>query len=91
MPYLSGVLTGILLTIILVFVIDHVGDEPDSQDIVNWGLVADGLGSTVADVNEQVREEVHEATKPEAEPAMPAPTMTDPETPPATTEPTDMQ
>ncbi|HUU25179.1 MAG TPA: hypothetical protein VMW68_06390 [Methyloceanibacter sp.] len=91
MPYLSGVLTGILLTIILVFVIDHVNDDPGSQDIVNWGLVADGLGNTVADVNEQVREEVHEATAPEAEtpasePATPEPVTA---TPPATTDDTD--
>jgi len=88
MPYLSGVLTGIILTIVLVFVIDHVDDEPASQDIVNWGMVADGLGNTVADVNEQVREAVHDATAPDAEapasePAAPAPMTT---TPPATTD-----
>jgi hypothetical protein len=29
MPYLSGVLTGILLTILVVFLIDNVGPERD--------------------------------------------------------------
>ncbi len=85
MPYLSGVLTGIVLIIVLVFAIDHVNDDPASQDIVNWGLIADGLGDTVAEVNEQVREEVHEATAPDtapdAEPATPEPVTS---TPPAT-------
>ncbi|HUW75006.1 MAG TPA: hypothetical protein VMW05_13470 [Methyloceanibacter sp.] len=87
MPYLSGVLTGIILTIVLVFVIDHVDDEPASQDIVNWGMVADGLGNTVADVNEQVREEVHEATAPDAETPASEPAAREPvtTTPPATT------
>lgn len=60
MPYLSGVLTGILLTILVVFLIDHVGDEPASRDIVNWDVVSTKLGAA----SDQVRQEVHEATEP---------------------------
>jgi hypothetical protein len=64
MPYLSGVLTGILLTILVVFLIDNVGPERDSRDIVNWDYVSSGLGSSVEKVGEEVRQEVHEATAP---------------------------
>jgi len=80
MPYLSGVLTGILVTILAVYLIDHVGPQPDSQDIVNWNVVAEKLGSA----SDEVRQEVHEATAPKktatpepapppAQPAAPAP------------------
>jgi len=54
MPYLSGVLTGILVTILAVYLIDHVGPQPDAQDIVNWNVVAEKLGSA----SEEVRQEV---------------------------------
>ena len=64
MPYLSGVLTGILLTILVVFLIDNVGPEPDTRDIVNWDYVSSALGSSVEKVGEEVRQEVHEATAP---------------------------
>ena len=64
MPYLSGVLTGILLTVIVVFLIDNVGPEPDTRDIVNWDYVSSALGSSVEKVGEEVRQEVHEATAP---------------------------
>jgi hypothetical protein len=64
MPYLSGVLTGILLTILVVFLIDNFGPEPDTRDIVNWDYVSSGLGSSVEKVGEEVRQEVHEATAP---------------------------
>jgi hypothetical protein len=80
MPYLSGVLTGILVTILAVYLIDHFGPQADTQDIVNWNVVAEKLGSA----SEEVRQEVHEATAPKeaaapeptpppAEPAAPAP------------------
>jgi hypothetical protein len=83
MPYLSGVLTGILVTILAVYLIDHVGSQPGTQDIVNWNVVAEKLGSA----SDEVRQEVHEATAPKeaatttmpepspppAEPAVPAP------------------
>jgi hypothetical protein len=64
MPYLSGVLTGIVLTILVVFLVDHLGPEPDTRDIVNWDYVGATLGASVEKVGEEVREEVHEATAP---------------------------
>ena len=102
MPYLSGVLTGIILTIVVVFLIDHVGDEPGSQDIVNWNYVGGELGQGAEKVADEVREGVHKATAPEPE-ETPAPApmaapepATEPEpeampapeptTPPATTD-----
>ena len=65
MPYLSGVLTGIVLTILVVFLIDHLGPESDTHDFVNWDYVGTTLGASVEKVGEEVRQEVHEATEPE--------------------------
>ena len=65
MPYLSGVLTGILLTVLVVFLIDNLGPEPDTRDIVNWDYVGTTLGASVEKVGEEVRQEVHEATAPD--------------------------
>ena len=58
MPYLSGVLTGIVLTVLVVFLIDHFGSEPDNRRIVNWTVLAEKVGA------EEVRKDVHEATAP---------------------------
>jgi hypothetical protein len=64
MPYLAGLLTGVLLTIIAVFVIDHVktagqtsASEP--QKIVNWDVAEQRLRSSLG----TLKEEVHEATR----------------------------
>jgi hypothetical protein len=64
MPYLAGVLTGVLLTIVAVFVIDHVkptgqtsAGEP--QKIVNWDVAEQKLRSSLG----TLKEEVHEATR----------------------------
>jgi hypothetical protein len=65
MPYVSGVLTGIVLTILVVFLIDHLRPEPNTRDIVNWDYVGATLGSSVEKVGEEVRQEVHEATAPD--------------------------
>lgn len=65
MPYLSGVLTGIVLTILVVFLVDALGNHPDSEDIVRWDMLAAKVGTGAEKVGEQVREEVHEATAPE--------------------------
>lgn len=62
MPYLTGVLTGIVLTILAVFLIDHFGSEPNSRMIVNWTVLAERVGA----VKEEVRKDVHEATAPDA-------------------------
>ena len=45
MPYLSGVLTGIVLTVLVVFLIDHFGSEPDNRMIVNWTVLAEKVGA----------------------------------------------
>ena len=65
MPYLSGVLTGIVLTILVVFIIDHLGPVSDTRDIVNWDYVGWTLGASVEKVGDEVRQEVHEATAPD--------------------------
>jgi hypothetical protein len=71
MPYLAGVLTGVLLTILVVFLVDNLavtnatsGIEP--QKIVNWNVAAQKLRSSITTVNKEVhelREDVHEATR----------------------------
>ncbi len=79
MPYLSGVLTGILVTILAVYLIDHVGSQPGTQDIVNWNVVAEKLGSA----SDEVRQEVHEATAPKEAATTPMPEPTPPPAEPA--------
>jgi hypothetical protein len=71
MPYLMGVLTGVLLTVLGVFVLDNLavanapsGTEP--QKIVNWDVAAQKLRSSITTMKEEVREvrqDVHEATR----------------------------
>ena len=64
MPYISGVVTGVVLTVLVVFIIDHAKSTSGTRDIVNWDYVGDTLGSSVEQVGEEVRQEVHEATAP---------------------------
>jgi hypothetical protein len=64
MPYLAGVVTGVLLTILAVFVIDHVNAEgktlaSEPQKIVNWNVAEQRLRSSLG----TIKEEVHEATR----------------------------
>lgn len=71
MPYLAGVLTGVLLTVLVVFVVDNVsvanaptGTQP--QKIVNWDVASEKLRSSMTTLEEgvrEVRENVHEATR----------------------------
>ena len=71
MPYLAGVLTGVLLTVLVVFLTDNLaianapsGTEP--QKIVNWDVAAQKLHYSITAVQEgarEVRDEVHEATR----------------------------
>jgi len=71
MPYLMGVLTGMLLTVLVVFVVDNLavvnappGTEP--QKIVNWDVAAQKLRSSITTMKEEVREvrqDAHEATR----------------------------
>ena len=77
MPYVSGVLTGIVLTILVVFLIDHLELESDTRDFVNWDYVDTTLGASVEKVGEEVRQEVHDATEPVGKDASPPPATTD--------------
>jgi hypothetical protein len=71
MPYLVGVVTGVLLTVLVVFLVDNlavvnapVGTEP--QRIVNWDVAAQKLRSSITSMKEEareVRQDVHEATR----------------------------
>jgi len=71
MPYLAGILTGVLLTVLIVFLVDNLavvhapaGTEP--QKIVNWDVAAQKLRSSITTMKEEVREvrqDVHEATR----------------------------
>ena len=71
MPYLAGVLTGVLLTVLVVFVVDNVsvanaptGTQP--QKIVNWDVASEKFRSSMTTLEEgvrEVRENVHEATR----------------------------
>lgn len=71
MPYVMGVLTGMLLTVLVVFLVDNLavvnappGTEP--QKIVNWNVAAQKLRSSITTMKEEVREvrqDVHEATR----------------------------
>lgn len=73
MRYLSGLLSGIVLTILIVFLIDHFGSEPASRMIVNWTLLAEKVGAA----KEEVRQDVHEATAPDSDAASKAPAAED--------------
>jgi hypothetical protein len=64
MPYLAGVLTGALLTVLVVFLIDHVGatnetSASEPQKIVNWDVAEQKLYSSLG----TIKEELHEATR----------------------------
>ena len=71
MPYVAGVVTGVLLTVLAVFLVDNlavvnapVGTEP--QRIVNWDVAAQKLHSSITTMKEEareVRQDVHEATR----------------------------
>ena len=71
MPYLAGVLTGVFLTILVVFLVDNFavatassGTEP--QKIVNWDVAGERLHSSAIAIEkgaQQVRDDVREATR----------------------------
>ena len=71
MPYLAGVVTGVLLTVLVVFLVDNLavmnspaGTEP--QKIVNWDVATQKLRSSITTMKEEareVRQDVHEATR----------------------------
>jgi hypothetical protein len=83
MPYLSGVLIGIFITVIAVYLIDHVGSQPDTQDIVNWDIVAQKVGAA----KEEVSQEVHKATASKEAATLPKEEAAPPETTSPVSEP----
>ena len=58
MPYVSGVLTGIVVAVLVVFLIDHLEPKSDTRDIVDWDYVGATLGASVEKVGEEVHQEV---------------------------------
>ena len=71
--YLSGVLTGVVLTVLVAFLIDYFGSGPDTRMIVNWTVLAEKVGA----VKEEVRKDVHEATAPDVDATSTAPAFGD--------------
>jgi hypothetical protein len=71
MSYLTGFLTGVLLTVLVVFLVDNlaVANAPsrtEPQKIVNWDVAVQELRSSITTVQEEVREvreDVHDATR----------------------------
>jgi hypothetical protein len=71
MPYLAGLLTGVLLTVLVVFVADNLAvtsaaSQSEAQRIVNWDIAAEKLHSSITALRDgarEVRDEVHEATR----------------------------
>jgi hypothetical protein len=71
MGYIAGLLTGVLLTVFVVFVWDNLavvsapsGTEP--QKIVNWDVAAQKLRTSMTTVHEEareLREHIHQATR----------------------------
>jgi hypothetical protein len=71
MPYLAGVLTGVLITVLVVFLADNFavatassGTEP--QKIVNWDVAAQKLHSSAIAIEkgaQEVRDDVREAMR----------------------------
>jgi hypothetical protein len=72
MPYLAGFLTGVLFTILMVFIIDNVNvageTTSEPQKIVNGDVAAQKLRTILGNNKEEVREDVHEATRDDAAP-----------------------
>ena len=73
MHYFSGVLTGVVLTVLVVFLVDHFAPGPDIRMIVNWTVLAEKVGAA----KEEVRKDVHEATAPHVDGTPKEPTSGD--------------
>ena len=71
MPYLAGLLTGVLLTVLVVFLVDNLAvvnapSRTEPQKIVNWDVAAQKLRFSITTMKEEareVRQDVHEATR----------------------------
>jgi hypothetical protein len=68
MPYLTGVLTGILLTVLVLFVVDNFGSGSDARPIVNGACSA----RSSAPRRKRCARRCIEATAPDGETSAPA-------------------
>jgi hypothetical protein len=60
MRFLSGVICGVLLTIVAAFIADSAtGSGEPSQRIVNWDVAGDRVSKSLG----IIREELHDATR----------------------------
>jgi len=67
MPFLVGLLSGILLTVLTVFLVDNVSvgnsPPPQTQKMVNWDVAAEKFRSSIASLQKEVREDVNQTTR----------------------------
>lgn len=68
MRFLSGVITGVLLIVLVVFFLDtfdraDAPTEVESQKIVNWDVAMTKLQRSLGIIQRELREEVHDATR----------------------------
>jgi hypothetical protein len=71
MPYLAGVVAGVLLTVLVVFLMDNLAvvnapGDSEPQKIVNWDVAAQKLRPSITTMKQEareVRQDVHEATR----------------------------
>jgi len=68
MRFLSGIITGVLLIVLVVFFLDtfdraDAPTEAESQKIVNWDVAITKVRRSLGLIQKEVREEVHDATR----------------------------
>ena len=68
MRFLTGFITGVLFLILLVFLVDNfdrsdAAADAEPRKIVNWDVATAKIGRVFGQVQEEVREEVHDATR----------------------------
>lgn len=64
MRFLSGFLTGVLFLILLVFLVDNFDrSDTEPRKIVNWDVATTKISGVFGKVQEEVRDEVHDATR----------------------------
>ena len=64
MRFLLGVLVGVLLTVIAVYVLDTGADSADQKRMVNWDVVGEKLGTLTAEAREVWGDFTREITGP---------------------------
>lgn len=64
MRFLLGVLVGVLLTVIAVYVLDRGTDGADQKRMVNWDVVGEKLGTLTAEAREVWGDFTREITGP---------------------------